>query len=112
MGQGTWHSVGAVASFEEDSVTGIDCGDRKIAIYRVGSDEFFATDNICTHEYALLSDGWLDGYSVECPLHAGCFDVRNGAAQCAPLERDVRTFPIRVEGNDVLVMLDQPDAGR
>ena len=53
---------------------------HEIALYDVDGD-VFATDDICTHAYARLSDGWLDNGEIECPLHAGRFDVahRKGA---------------------------------
>ncbi len=51
---------------------GIELGDLQIAIYNV-EGEIYATDNICTHAFALLTDGFLDGDVIECPLHGGCF---------------------------------------
>ena len=51
-----------------------------LALYHVG-DAWFCTDNICTHAFALLTDGWLEGHVIECPLHGGQFDIRTGKGQ-------------------------------
>jgi nitrite reductase/ring-hydroxylating ferredoxin subunit len=52
----------------DDGVQQIEIKGCKIALYRCRG-EFFATSDICTHAFALLSDGWLDGHEIECPLH-------------------------------------------
>ncbi len=61
----------------------------------------YAIDNICSHEYAELSDGELDGREIECPLHGARFDVTTGEALTPPAYDDVRTYEVRVE-NDVI----------
>ena len=78
--------------------------DREIAIYNVGS-ELFATDDICSHEDASLSDGELDGYVVECPLHGARFDVRTGKPLSLPAVMPVETFPVRIADGKVEVQL-------
>jgi nitrite reductase/ring-hydroxylating ferredoxin subunit len=67
--------------------------------------EILATDNICTHAFALLSDGWLDGDCIECPLHAGRFDVRTGKALGPPVDEDIKVYPVRIVGDDIQVKL-------
>ena len=76
-------------------------GDREIALYHLPGGDFRATDNICTHEYALLSDGWLEDGCIECPLHAARFDVKTGKALCAPAETNLQVFEVKVEGSDL-----------
>ncbi len=68
-------------------------------------EEFRATDNICSHEYALLSEGWLENGCIECPLHAAQFDVRTGKALCAPEDTDLEVFELKVEGDDLLIRM-------
>ena len=87
------------------AVKGVRVGEREIALYHLPGGEYRATDNICTHEYAQLSDGWLEDGCIECPLHAARFDVRSGKALCAPAEQDIDVFETRVEGADLLVKL-------
>jgi nitrite reductase/ring-hydroxylating ferredoxin subunit len=100
-----WVRVAAAADIAEGSVLGVRVGEREIAVYHLPGGEYRASDNICTHEYALLSDGWLENGCIECPLHAGQFDVRTGKAMCAPVDRDLEVFEVKLEGDAVLVQL-------
>lgn len=91
----------ALAEGEPVSVT-ID--GVEIALYRVG-DIAFATDGVCTHGSAQLCDGFQEGYEIECPLHQGRFDIRNGKALCEPLVEDIRTYPAKIENGNILVKM-------
>lgn len=99
-----WIDVTATADIPEDDVIGIDIAGKNIALFRV-EGEVFATDNLCTHGNAKLCDGFLEGHEIECPLHQGKFDIRNGKAMCAPLTDDVKTYPIKIEGNRVFIAI-------
>ncbi|GMG84825.1 non-heme iron oxygenase ferredoxin subunit [Paralimibaculum aggregatum] len=92
---GQWHQVIDVNELDDGEMIGVEIGERRIAIYKVDG-EFYATDNICTHAFAILSDGWLDGDVVECPLHGGCFNVCTGKALGDPVEVDLQTYELRV----------------
>ncbi|WP_454738035.1 non-heme iron oxygenase ferredoxin subunit [Cupriavidus necator] len=96
----TWIEAAVLASVPQDDVIAIEIQGREIALYGVDG-EVFATDNICTHGHARLCDGFLDGHEIECPLHQGKFDVRNGAALCAPLTENIRAYPVRIDGGKV-----------
>jgi naphthalene 1,2-dioxygenase system ferredoxin subunit len=99
-----WIDVMATEDIPEDDVIGADIAGKSIALYRV-EGEVFATDNLCTHGNARLCDGFLEGHEIECPLHQGKFDIRNGKAMCAPLTEDVKTYPIKIEGDRVFVAI-------
>jgi len=101
---GNWIEVTSRDAIPEDDVVGLVVAGRDIALYGVDG-EVFATDNVCTHGNARLCDGFLEGHEIECPLHQGKFDVRTGAAMCAPLTEAVRTYPIRIEADKVYVDL-------
>lgn len=100
-----WVRVAALADVAPGTVQSVDVGERQLAIYHLENGEVYCTDNICTHAFAMLSDGWLEGCIIECPLHAGQFDVRTGAGQGAPIEEDIATFPVRVENGEILVQV-------
>ena len=100
-----WIDVSAQADVPEDDVIGVDAGGCDIALYNV-EGEIFATDNICTHGHARLCDGFLDGHEIECPLHQGKFDVRDGKPTCAPVTQALRSYPIKIEAGRVLVALE------
>ena len=65
--------------------------------------QVYASDGICTHGHARLCDGFLDGFEIECPLHQGKFDIRNGHAMCAPVTEDIRVYPVKIEGGRVFI---------
>ena len=100
-----WVTVAQVADIAEGGVKAVRVGDREIALYHLPGGEFRATDNICSHEYAQLSDGWLENGEIECPLHAARFDIRSGKALCAPAEADLTVFEVKREGDALLVLL-------
>ncbi len=97
-----WTRIASTAQLDDDEALGVVVDGRKIALYR-SQGEYFATDNVCTHAYALLSDGYLEEGCIECPLHQARFDIRTGKALCEPATEDVATYPIRVEGDDIYV---------
>jgi nitrite reductase/ring-hydroxylating ferredoxin subunit len=69
-------------------------------LYRLEDDGgVYAIDNVCTHALAYLSEGWLEGDVIECPLHGGCFNVRTGKGLGDPIEEDLKTYPIQVSGS-------------
>lgn len=63
----------------------------------------FAVDDTCTHQDASLADGWVEGCTVECPLHESCFDLRTGAASGPPAKKPVRTHRVEVRGDDIVL---------
>jgi nitrite reductase/ring-hydroxylating ferredoxin subunit len=78
---------------------------HQVAVFNVAGT-FHATSNICTHQFALLSEGYLDGCIIECPLHQGRFDVRTGAAEGDPVTEPIKVYPIKVADGAVLLELD------
>ncbi len=99
-----WIDALSADDLPADDVWGVVVMGRDIAIYAVG-DEVFATDNLCTHGHARLCNGFLEGHEIECPLHQGRFDVRDGRPTCAPVTEPLRTYPIKVEGGRVYVQI-------
>jgi nitrite reductase/ring-hydroxylating ferredoxin subunit len=76
--------------------------DPPIAVYNVDG-EFYATDDTCTHEVSSLADGYVDGDVIECAFHFAKFCIRTGAVRSFPATRPLGTFPVRVDGDVVLV---------
>ena len=92
----TWQPTLPPSDLEQYGVAQAVVGGLKIALYVVDG-EYFATADLCTHGQASLSDGYLDGELIECPLHQGTFNVKTGAAVDAPCSVAVRTFPVKLE---------------
>jgi 3-phenylpropionate/trans-cinnamate dioxygenase ferredoxin subunit len=76
-----------------------------IAVFRTEDGELYAIDDTCTHQDASLSEGWLEGCLVECPLHAASFDLRTGQPTCLPARRPVRTHRVSVDDGVIHVHL-------
>jgi nitrite reductase/ring-hydroxylating ferredoxin subunit len=101
---GNWHAAAPFDQLKEGEPLGLEIAGVQLALYRVGA-EVYATGNICTHAEALLSDGFLEGCEIECPLHGGRFDIRSGEALTSPVEIDIPTYPVRVTDGKVEVCL-------
>jgi naphthalene 1,2-dioxygenase ferredoxin component len=99
-----WIDVAALDAIPEEDVIAISVAGKEIALYEVAG-EIYATDNLCTHGAARLSDGFLEGREIECPLHQGKFDVCTGKALCAPVTQNIRIYATRVERNRVFLNL-------
>ena len=62
---------------------------------------FFAIDDTCTHDDGPLADGWLEGDEIECPRHGARFDVKTGKVLCLPAAVPIKSYPVKVEGEDI-----------
>ncbi|HZT89718.1 MAG TPA: non-heme iron oxygenase ferredoxin subunit [Stellaceae bacterium] len=100
-----WVRAANRGDLAEGEVLGVVLAGREIALYNLDGT-LYATDDVCTHAYARLSDGWLDKEEIECPLHAGRFDVKTGKALCPPVTEDIKTYPVRVVDDQIQVKLD------
>ncbi len=100
-----WIDAAALDDVPPGDVIGVNVAGKDIALYAVDG-EVFATDNICTHGHARMSDGFLEGREIECPLHQGKFDVCTGKALCAPLTENIKTYAVKIEAMRVMLKLD------
>ena len=97
-----WHRVAASAGVREGEAVAVNVGEVQIALCQVNGT-IFAFENVCPHAYALLSDGFIEGNEIECPLHAARFEISTGQCLAPPADRDLQMYAVRVEGDDVLV---------
>ena len=102
LGMTSWQSVAKVSDIPPGRVGVFHVGDREVAICNVDG-EFYAIDDICTHDGGSLDQGELEGDEIECPRHGARFDVKTGAAVQLPAFEPVETYPVRVEGDAVQV---------
>ena len=84
----------------------IDLRGRRILLANVAG-RYCAVDDTCTHEAASLSTGVLKGEFVKCPLHNSRFNVCTGEALEEPAEDNLRTYAVRLEGERILIGLDE-----
>lgn len=77
---------------------------RRIAVFRT-ADGVFAVDDLCTHGDGSLSDGYVEDGEIECPLHAGRFDLRTGCPMSGPVSIPVSCYPVEIVSGMVHVRL-------
>lgn len=99
-----WHLAARSSDLGEGQVLGTRIRDRKVALYRI-KGAVYATNDICTHDLALLSDGYLDGDCIECPLHQALFHVPTGEVRSPPASDPIATYPTKEEAGDISIEL-------
>jgi MocE subfamily Rieske [2Fe-2S] domain protein len=104
-----WHLAGDISNFEDEDVEQFWIGSLAIAIYRA-QGEFYATQDLCTHEHAYLSDGVVVDCVVECPFHQGRFDVRSGKPLGAPVIVPLKTYPVKIVDGRIYVQVNPTEA--
>jgi len=101
----------ALSDVPEDGSLRVELPDVDIAVVNF-EGEVFAIEDVCSHAEVALTDGEveeLDGVpTIECALHGSCFDLRTGEPTNLPATEPVPVYPVRVEGDDVLVDVDAP----
>lgn len=75
---------------------------RGVLLLRAG-DDFYAIEDICSHDGQPLTDGPLKGKEIQCPRHGARFDITTGRPLCMPAVEPIATFAVRVEGGQVLI---------
>jgi 3-phenylpropionate/trans-cinnamate dioxygenase ferredoxin component len=88
--------------FRDGEAIGAKVGDQEVAVAKDG-DEIFAVEDICSHAAVPLSEGDVEGCTVECWLHGSRFDLRTGKPTGLPATEPVATFPVEVRGTEVYV---------
>lgn len=104
--EGNWIEACAVDAVEPEDVIRFDHGGRTFAIYRSPDEEYYATDGICTHEHAYLTDGLVLDDIIECPKHNGRFDYRTGEAKGAPVCVNLKTYQVKVDAGKVFIKVE------
>ena len=75
-----------------------------IAVFNING-EYFAIMDICSHDDGPVAEGPLHDHQIECPRHGARFDVRNGQVLSLPAVVDIPAYPVRIEGEDILLGL-------
>jgi nitrite reductase/ring-hydroxylating ferredoxin subunit len=103
---GTWSWVARLSELVEGEPLAVKIGNTRIGLYLV-DNQVHALWDICSHEFAYLTDGLVEGDKVECPLHQAQFSIRTGKALSPPAEADIPVYPVKVDGDDIYVHLRQ-----
>ncbi len=100
-----YHAVAKTGDLDDEEVMGVSVNGKDIALYRI-EGEFYATDGICTHEYVGLSDGYVEGDIIECPMHGGKFEIKTGKPANAPVTVGLKTYKVKIDGDTVYIGIE------
>lgn len=103
-----WVTVCAEGELAPGSSKVIDIEGALIAVFNING-EFFAIEDICTHDGGELASGTLIGDQIICPRHGAKFCVRTGEALSAPAYEPTAKFPVRIENGNIQVQDDRWD---
>ena len=96
--------VATVGEIEPGRAKRVEVGEEEIAVFNLDG-EYYAIGDTCSHEEASLSEGDVFGDCVECPLHGAQFDITTGKNLTLPAVSPVPSYPVKVEGDAILVGL-------
>ena len=101
---GEFEAVARLDEIPDEGMKQVVVRGELVGLYRVGED-VYAINDVCTHEEAYLTEGEFDAeeLEVECPLHGSHFNIVDGSVRILPATRPVPTYPVKVEGDLVLV---------
>ena len=102
MAKTAFVKVAEVGELSTGEMKYAEVGDDQVLLANVAGT-IHACDNVCTHAYAPLSEGELDGEQVECPLHGSVFNVITGEVIGPPADENLRVFQVRIDGQDILI---------
>jgi len=77
----------------ENSV--IDVDGTEVAVFKI-DDQFYAIEDVCSHDGTEIASGELDGDEIICPRHGARFCVKTGAVKSAPAYEDIHSYPVRI----------------
>ena len=100
----SWISVCGIDDVSEDEPKAVEINDKKIGVFVI-DENYFAIENVCPHAFALLTEGFIEDQTVECPLHEAIFDIQTGQLKSGPGFRDLCTYPVRVEDQQIQIQL-------
>jgi 3-phenylpropionate/trans-cinnamate dioxygenase ferredoxin subunit len=102
---GQWIDAGPLDGFADGTARTIAVGRRMVALVRSG-EQYYAIEDICTHDGAELTGGAIEGGEIVCPRHGARFCLRTGAALTPPAYEPVRVFATKIEGGHLWVRAD------
>jgi nitrite reductase (NADH) small subunit len=97
------HRVGPVADIPLGEGRAYAVEGEQVAVFRLRDGSLRAVSAVCPHRSGPIADGQIDDRVVLCPLHLNAFDLTSG--ECLTAAYALRTYPVRVDGPDVVVTL-------
>ena len=101
----SWDRACALADIPDGAAVRVEFGDEPVCLVNT-EGEVFAIRDVCSHQDVPLSEGDVEGTTVECWLHGSRFDLRTGKPTGLPATVPVPVYDTKIEGGDVLVRLE------
>ncbi len=97
-----WIDVAKADAIADGEHVVVDVDGTEVAVFKIDG-QFYAIEDVCTHDGAEIASGELDGDEIICPRHGARFCVRTGEVKCAPAYEDIETFPVQIADGIVQV---------
>lgn len=99
-----WIKAATVTEFEGTDRKYCELTDEvQVGLFKHADGNFYAVEVWCSHQRVSLINGDLEDYELMCPLHGACFDIRSGKHLSLPAVRPIKSYKVKVDGEDVLV---------
>jgi 3-phenylpropionate/trans-cinnamate dioxygenase ferredoxin subunit len=102
-----WVRACSVEDVPLEGAVRVEFPDRAVAVVRTEDDEVYAILDVCSHADVPLSEGEVDGTTLECWLHGSRFDLCSGKPTGLPATRPVPVYATMIDDGDVYVRLDE-----
>ncbi|MDA3934734.1 MAG: non-heme iron oxygenase ferredoxin subunit [Gammaproteobacteria bacterium] len=103
-----WIKVAAIADLLPGEHKVVEAAEVDIAVFNIDGN-YYAIEDVCSHDGSELTGGGMDGYEIICPRHGARFDVRSGMALTPPAYEPTATFPVKIEDETVYTRDDRDD---
>src|SRR3990172_7599095 len=103
-----WVSVARADELAPGQWKSVDVDGAQVAVFNLGG-QYYAIEDVCTHDGGQLTGGSVEGAEIVCPRHGARFCIKTGAALTAPAYEAVARFPTKVDNGNIFVKDDRWD---
>jgi 3-phenylpropionate/trans-cinnamate dioxygenase ferredoxin subunit len=94
--------VASASDVPLNEVRVVECGGRSLALSNI-EGEYYAIDNVCTHDGGPLGEGRVRNGCILCPRHGAAFDAKTGQVKSLPAVKSVQAYEVRRDGDDLVI---------
>ncbi len=103
-----WEEVAKVGEIEPGTCKAVDVDGTQVAVFNL-DDQYYAIEDVCTHDGSEISCGIILGEEIICSRHGARFCIKTGKVTAPPAYEDIETFPVKVENGVILARDDRWD---
>ena len=109
MTENHYQLLTSVDQVPENKVSCFELDGQSIAVSQV-KEKFYAVANKCSHANKTFDNGKMRGYKLICPMHGATFDIRDGSVLSLPAKKPIRSYSLKVEGDEIHIDLTEPSS--